>query len=61
MTGHAEQSLVPTDLVIGLVALVLITLPIGGLSWIAQADWLCILLFTDADLPTRRGALAHYC
>jgi hypothetical protein len=34
MTGRAEQSPVPSDLVIGLVALAL-TLPIGGLSCIA--------------------------
>jgi hypothetical protein len=40
------------------VALVLIALPIGGLSWIAVAGLaLYILLFTGADLPMRRGAI----
>src|SRR5229473_3483491 len=39
-------------------ALVLIALPIGGLSWIAVSGLaLYILLFTDADPPMRRGAL----
>lgn len=58
MMGRVEQSAAPTDLVIGAVALVLIALPIGGLSWIAVGGLaLYILLFTDVDLATRRGAL----
>jgi hypothetical protein len=58
MMGRREQSVVPVDLVIGVVALALIALPIGGLSWIAVGGLaLYIQLFTDADLPMRRGAL----
>ena len=58
MIGRVGQSVAPTDLVIGVVALVLIALPIGGLSWIAvDALALYIVLFTDGDLPIRRGAL----
>jgi hypothetical protein len=58
MVGRVDQSVAPTDLVIGAVALVLIALPIGGLSWIAVDGLaLYILLFTAADLPIRRGSL----
>jgi hypothetical protein len=58
MTRGEEQSVTPVDLVVGVIALVLILLPIGGLSWIAASGLaLYILLFTDSDLPVRRGAL----
>lgn len=53
-----ERSATPADLVIGAIALALIALPIGALSWIAVGGLaLYILLFTDAELPMRRGAL----
>jgi hypothetical protein len=53
-----EQSVTPTDLAIGVIALALIALPIGALSWIAVSGLaLYILLFTARDLPMRRGAL----
>jgi hypothetical protein len=53
-----RQSVTPIDLVISVVVLALIALPIGGLSWIGVSGLaLYILLFTDADLPMRRGAL----
>jgi hypothetical protein len=46
------------DLIIGVVALALIALPIGGLSWIAVSGLaLYVGLSTDAGLPLRRGAL----
>lgn len=52
------QSVTPADLVVGAIAFALIALPIGALSWIAVSGIaLYILLFTDADLPMRRGAL----
>lgn len=55
MIGRVGQSVAPTDLVIGVVALVLIALPIGGLSWIAVDGLaLYILLFMHVDLPMRR-------
>jgi hypothetical protein len=58
MMSRREQSANAIDLVIGVVALALITLPIGGLSWIAVSGLaLYILLFTHQDLPMRRGAL----
>jgi len=58
MMRSLERSVTPIDLVVGAVALALIALPIGGLSWIAVGGLaLYILLFTDADLPMRRGAL----
>ncbi len=58
MMRRRERSVTPIDLVVGAVALALIALPIGGLSWIAVGGLaLYILLFTDADLPMRRGAL----
>jgi hypothetical protein len=58
MMRRREQAVTLVDLVVGVVALGLIALPIGGLSWIAVGGLaLYILLFTDADLPTRRGAL----
>jgi hypothetical protein len=58
MMGGRERSVTPIDLVIGAVALALIALPIGGLSWIAVSGLaLYILLFTQEDLPMRRGAL----
>jgi hypothetical protein len=58
MMCRREQSVTLIDLVVGVVALVLIALPIGGLSWIAVGGLaLYILLFTDADQPMRRGAL----
>jgi hypothetical protein len=58
MMARREQSVTAIDLVIGAVALALIALPIGGLSWIAVSGIaLYILLFTHRDLPMRRGAL----
>jgi hypothetical protein len=58
MMRRRARSVTPIDLVVGAVALALIALPIGGLSWIAVGGLaLYILLFTDADLPIRRGAL----
>ena len=58
MMRSLERSVTPIDLVVGAIALALIALPIGGLSWIAVGGLaLYILLFTDADLPMRRGAL----
>jgi hypothetical protein len=58
MICRREQSVTPIDLVIGAAALALIALPVGGLSWIAVSGLaLYILLFTDQDLPMRRGAL----
>jgi hypothetical protein len=58
MTCRREQSVVIIDLVIGSIALTLIALPIGGLSWIAVSGLaLYILLFADADPSMRRGAI----
>ncbi len=58
MKCRAGPSVTPIDLVMGVVALALIALPIGGLSWIAVGGLaLYILLFTDADSTMRRGAL----
>ena len=58
MMGGRAQSVTRIDLAIGVVALALIALPIDALSWIAIAGLaLYILLFTDRDLPMRRGAL----
>jgi hypothetical protein len=58
MMGRREQLAVPVDLIVGVVAFALIALPIGGLSWIAVSGLaLYILLFTDADLRMRRGAV----
>jgi hypothetical protein len=58
MMGRQDQWVTRIDLVVGVVALALIALPIGGLSWIAVSGTaLYILLFTDRDLPMRRGAL----
>jgi hypothetical protein len=59
LTMHARaQSVTPADLVIGVIALALIALPIGALSWIAVSGLaLYILLFTERDLPMQRGAL----
>jgi hypothetical protein len=58
MMGGREQSVTRIDLAIGVVALALIALPIGGLSWIAvSAIALYILLFTDPDQSMRRGAV----
>jgi hypothetical protein len=52
------QSVTLIDLCIGVIALALIALPIGGLSWIAVSGLaLYILFFTDSDLPMRRGSL----
>jgi len=48
MMGRQEQAVTGIDLVIGSVALGLIALPIGGLSWIAVSGLaLYILLFTQ--------------
>src|SRR5215468_6557996 len=53
-----RKAVTPVDLVVGVVALVLIALPVGGLSWIVVSGLaLYILLFADADLPVRSGAL----
>jgi len=58
MMGGREQSVTRVDLAIGVVALALIALPLGGLSWIAVSGLaLYILLFTDPDQSTRRGAV----
>jgi hypothetical protein len=58
MMSRRERSVTPIDLAIGGVALALIALPIGGLSWIAVSGLaLYVVLSTDADLPLRRGAL----
>jgi hypothetical protein len=58
MMCRSEQPVTSIDLVTGVAALALVALPIGGLSWIAVSGLaLYILLFTDADLPMRRGAL----
>jgi hypothetical protein len=58
MMGGQDERLTRIDLVVGVVALALIALPIGGLSWIAVSGMaLYILLFSDRDLPMRRGAL----
>jgi hypothetical protein len=55
---HRERSVTPADLVIGAIALALIALPIGALSWIAVSGLaLYILLFAERDLPMQRGAL----
>jgi hypothetical protein len=48
----------PADLVIGAIALAMIALPIGALSWIAVGGLaVYIILFTDSDLRMRRGAV----
>jgi len=58
MMGRREQSVAPIDLAVGGVALALIALPIGGLSWIAVSGLaLYILLFAHPDPPMRRGAV----
>jgi hypothetical protein len=48
----------PLDLILGLALLLLITLPIGSLSWLAITI-LCfyVLLFTDPSSSRQRGAL----
>jgi hypothetical protein len=58
MMGGREQLVTPIDLAVGAVALALIALPIGGLSWIAVSGLaLYILRFTQGNLPMRRGAV----
>lgn len=59
LTMRGEQESVSRiDLVIAAIALALIALPVGGLSWIAVTGLaLYILLFTDPDQSMRRGAL----
>jgi hypothetical protein len=58
MMCRPEQSATPIDLITGVVALALIALPIGGLSWLAVSGVaLYILWFADADPAMRRGAL----
>jgi len=58
MMCRRAQSVTCIDLVIGVVALALIALPIGGLSWIAVSGLALYILFsTDGDVPMRRGAL----
>jgi hypothetical protein len=58
MMCRCEQSATPIDFIIGVVALALIALPIGGLSWFAVSGLaLYILWLADADPPMRRGAL----
>jgi hypothetical protein len=58
MMCRGEQSVTTIDLIIGVLALALIALPVGGLSWLAVSGLaLYILLFADADPPMRRGAL----
>jgi hypothetical protein len=56
--GGREQSVARVDLVVGVAALALIALPIGGLSWIAVDGLaLYILLFTAPNQSMRRGAV----
>jgi hypothetical protein len=56
--GGREQSVTRIDLAIGVGALAMIALPVGGLSWIAVSGIaLYILLFTDLDQSMRRGAV----
>jgi hypothetical protein len=56
--GGREQSVTRIDLTIGVVALALIALPLGALSWIAVSGIaLYILLFADTDQSMRRGAV----
>jgi hypothetical protein len=56
--GGRDQSVTRVDLAVGVVALALIGLPLGGLSWIAVSGIaLYILLFTDPDQSMRRGAV----
>jgi hypothetical protein len=58
MMGGREQSVTRIDLAIGVGALALIALPVGGLSWIAVTGIaLYILFFTDPDQSMRRGAV----
>jgi hypothetical protein len=58
MMCRRDRSVTAIDLVIGAVALVLIALPVGGLSWIAVSGIaLYILLFSDPDQSMRRGAV----
>jgi len=58
MMGGREQSVTRIDLAVGVVALALIALPIGALSWIAVDGLaLYILLLTPRDLAMRRGAV----
>ena len=55
---RGKQSVTPTDLVVGAIALTLIALPVGALSWLAVSGLaLYILWFTNADVPVRRGAI----
>lgn len=57
-TRGKDQSVTAADLVIGVIALTLIALPIGALSWIAVSGLaLYILLFAGRDLAMRRGAV----
>jgi hypothetical protein len=58
IASHREQSVTPVDLVVGAVALALIALPFGGLSWIAVGGLaLYILSFAHPDPAMRRGAV----
>ncbi len=58
MMGGREQSVTRIDLAVGVGALALIALPLGGLSWIAVGGLaLYILWFTDPDQSMRRGAI----
>jgi hypothetical protein len=58
MMGGREQWVTRADLAIGAVALALIALPSGGMSWIAVSGVaLYILLFAHGEAPMRRGAL----
>jgi len=53
-----KQSVNPTDLAVGGIALALIALPVGALSWFAVSGLaLYILAFTNADASVRRGAI----
>jgi hypothetical protein len=53
-----RQLVTRVDLVVSVVAVALIALPMGELSWIAISGLaIYILLFTEADVPMRRGAI----
>lgn len=55
---RGKQLATPTDVAVGVIALALIALPVGAFSWLAVSGLaLYILLFTNADMPVRRGAI----
>jgi hypothetical protein len=55
---ESSEKIRAADLVIGLALLVLITIPVGGLSWLAVSVLsLYVILFGEALSPGRRGAI----